>query len=144
MLPAITGLKIQRRTFGSIMKSEAQILQSPANSDPARCPLCDGPNDCQLCTTAAYKGPCWCESVKIPDKLLVRVLPEARNRACICRACVAVFHREQSAAAPLPVVPGDFYFGPDGLMVFTAAYHLRRGYCCGSNCRHCPYQPTTV
>jgi len=23
--------------------------------------------------------------------------------------------------------------------VFTAAYHLKRGYCCGSRCRHCPY-----
>ena len=27
----------------------------------------------------------------------------------------------------------------DGLLVFTAAYHLKRGYCCGSGCRHCPY-----
>jgi hypothetical protein len=34
--------------------------------------------------------------------------------------------------------PEDFYFeGP--YMVFTAAYHLRRGYCCNSGCRHCPY-----
>ena len=33
----------------------------------------------------------------------------------------------------------DFYMeGP--YMVFTAAYHLRRGYCCNSNCRHCPYK----
>ncbi len=32
----------------------------------------------------------------------------------------------------------DFYFeGP--YMVFTAAYLLKRGYCCGSGCRHCPY-----
>ena len=34
--------------------------------------------------------------------------------------------------------PEDYYFeGP--YMVFTAAYHLKRGYCCNSNCRHCPY-----
>jgi hypothetical protein len=26
-------------------------------------------------------------------------------------------------------------------MVFTAAYLLRRGMCCGNGCRHCPYQP---
>jgi len=33
----------------------------------------------------------------------------------------------------------DFYFeGP--CMVFTAAYHLKRGYCCNSDCRHCPYR----
>jgi hypothetical protein len=24
--------------------------------------------------------------------------------------------------------------------VFTAAYHLKRGYCCNSDCRHCPYK----
>jgi hypothetical protein len=23
--------------------------------------------------------------------------------------------------------------------VFTASYHLRRGYCCENRCRHCPY-----
>lgn len=34
----------------------------------------------------------------------------------------------------------DFYWeGP--AMVFTANYHLKRGYCCGSGCRHCPYEP---
>lgn len=32
----------------------------------------------------------------------------------------------------------DFYFeGP--YLVFTEAYHLKRGYCCQSGCRHCPY-----
>jgi hypothetical protein len=25
-------------------------------------------------------------------------------------------------------------------MVFTEAYHLKRGICCGSGCRHCPYK----
>lgn len=35
--------------------------------------------------------------------------------------------------------PEDFYYeGP--YMVFTASYHLRRGYCCNSDCRHCPYR----
>lgn len=24
-------------------------------------------------------------------------------------------------------------------MVFTAKYHLKRGYCCQNGCRHCPY-----
>ena len=33
----------------------------------------------------------------------------------------------------------DFYFEGQ-YMVFTAAYHLKRGYCCNSDCRHCPYK----
>jgi uncharacterized protein (TIGR00290 family) len=32
----------------------------------------------------------------------------------------------------------DYYF-ENGFMVFTKAYHLKRGYCCKSGCRHCPY-----
>lgn len=38
-----------------------------------------------------------------------------------------------------PLLPEHFYMeGP--YLVFTAAYHLRRGYCCNSDCRHCPYK----
>ncbi|WP_245632673.1 DUF5522 domain-containing protein [Edaphobacter aggregans] len=38
-----------------------------------------------------------------------------------------------------PLAPLDFYYeGP--YLVFTAAYHLKRGYCCNSGCRHCPYR----
>ena len=37
----------------------------------------------------------------------------------------------------------DYYFNEDGLMVFTAEYHLKRGYCCQSGCRHCPWKKKT-
>ena len=33
----------------------------------------------------------------------------------------------------------DFYLTPDGKVVFTEEYHKKRGYCCKSGCRHCPY-----
>mgnify|MGYP000664852017 CR=1 FL=1 len=37
-----------------------------------------------------------------------------------------------------PLRPGDYYM--EGKMfVLTAEYHRRRGYCCESGCRHCPY-----
>ena len=32
----------------------------------------------------------------------------------------------------------DYYF-ENGLMVLTSAYLLKRGFCCKSGCRHCPY-----
>ena len=31
------------------------------------------------------------------------------------------------------------YYMENGFVVFTEAYHLRRGHCCRSGCRHCPY-----
>jgi hypothetical protein len=35
--------------------------------------------------------------------------------------------------------PEEFYLSPEGYIVFTEAYHLKRGHCCKSGCRHCPY-----
>jgi hypothetical protein len=40
---------------------------------------------------------------------------------------------------PPTLEPEDYYFEGANL-VFTAAYHLKRGSCCGSGCRHCPYK----
>ena len=36
---------------------------------------------------------------------------------------------------------GEHYYTDKqtGLVVFTEKYHLLRGYCCKSGCRHCPY-----
>ena len=35
--------------------------------------------------------------------------------------------------------PEDFYINEDGYKVFTEKYHLKRGHCCKSGCKHCPY-----
>lgn len=35
--------------------------------------------------------------------------------------------------------PEDYYLSEEGYIVFTEKYHLKRGYCCKSGCRHCPY-----
>jgi len=46
---------------------------------------------------------------------------------------------ESDADSSQSLAEEDFYYeGP--YLVFTAAYHLKRGYCCNSNCRHCPYK----
>lgn len=33
----------------------------------------------------------------------------------------------------------DYYINEEGLYVFTAQYLLKRGYCCGNGCKHCPF-----
>lgn len=33
----------------------------------------------------------------------------------------------------------DFYQDENGNTVFTAQFHLKRGYCCKNKCRHCPW-----
>jgi len=38
----------------------------------------------------------------------------------------------------------DYYYNEEGKMVLTAHYLLKRGYCCGNGCRHCPYDYAQV
>jgi hypothetical protein len=38
-----------------------------------------------------------------------------------------------------PLVEGRDFYWESGLMVMTGAFLRRRGYCCDSGCRHCPY-----
>jgi hypothetical protein len=35
----------------------------------------------------------------------------------------------------------QLYYFEGSKIVFTPQYHIERGYCCGSGCRHCPYEP---
>ncbi|MDA9656178.1 DUF5522 domain-containing protein [Flavobacteriales bacterium] len=45
---------------------------------------------------------------------------------------------KQKENKPLP--NDDFYISDNGLLIFTKEYHLKRGYCCLNNCKHCPYK----
>lgn len=38
----------------------------------------------------------------------------------------------------------DEFYMENGKFVLTERYHLRRGYCCGNGCRHCPYDHEAV
>ena len=105
----------------------------------ATCPICGQANDCQLASTNCYKGPCWCARETFPPELLARVPEESRRTACICRSCVTIARRAGKKNRPVPIArAGDFYIEGDHV-VFTAQYLANRGYCCGSGCRHCPY-----
>jgi hypothetical protein len=38
-----------------------------------------------------------------------------------------------------PLVSGIDYYVEEGRVVLTRAYHLKRGFCCNSKCKNCPY-----
>jgi hypothetical protein len=41
------------------------------------------------------------------------------------------------------LLPSDFYI-ENGFKVMTEEYHIKRGYCCGNGCRHCPFTPKSI
>jgi hypothetical protein len=47
--------------------------------------------------------------------------------------------KDEDANASPSFVAGEDYYLEGGLMVFTERFLLRRGFCCESGCRHCPY-----
>ena len=56
---------------------------------------------------------------------------------------------EPAASPNEPLVEGRDYYMDGPYLVFTREYHLRRGSCCQSGCRHCPWNykktsPTTT
>jgi Family of unknown function (DUF5522) len=63
------------------------------------------------------------------DEPLRPALPEVAETATTKKSTPALSEGE------------DFYY-EGSLLVFTARYHLKRGYCCDSGCRHCPYRDT--
>jgi len=42
------------------------------------------------------------------------------------------------------MVEGIDYYLIGKLWVMTEWFHLKRGYCCGNRCRHCPYDHVNV
>jgi uncharacterized protein DUF5522 len=40
---------------------------------------------------------------------------------------------------PDELVEGEDFYREGPYIVFTAKFLLKRGYCCESGCRHCPY-----
>jgi hypothetical protein len=88
--------------------------------------------NCSKCGAAFSCGAnadgCWCENYP--------ALAPVDGSDCLCPECLASATVAQPRKA---LVEGEDYYLEGTAVVFTAAYHLRRGYCCGNGCRHCPY-----
>jgi hypothetical protein len=104
-------------------------MSTPDHVEPQHCSVCGVGFHCG----AANGGTkCWCDG--LPK------LSPVEERDCLCPACLAHAIAQQPARPEQPLIEGEDYYAEGGTIVFTAQYHLRRGYCCGRGCRHCPYR----
>ncbi|MFK7932398.1 MAG: DUF5522 domain-containing protein [Saprospiraceae bacterium] len=107
--------------------------------------------NCQTQFSCSVNESCWCSAYP-------PLLSPSAATSCLCPDCLKTtikLQTEQHAQAimqgerenDVPQIAGnskrlqegiDFY-KEKGLYVFKAWYHLKRGSCCGSGCRHCPY-----
>lgn len=103
------------------------------------------------CGSYEEEQACWCH--EYPP-----VLELGHESHCLCPDClkkeivrkidafVVSFASGENAvnyAKDLPPaipIEGIDYYLENGRHVFTAWSHLKRGYCCANDCRHCPYK----
>ena len=111
------------------------------------CPHCCKPF---VCGASNGKG-CWC--MELPP-----LLPVEAGNQCLCPDCLSSEIKAKLKAEPGKVMAAlrknagkagpdagflqqglDYYINQEGNWVFTAFYHLKKGYCCQNGCKHCPY-----
>ena len=110
-----------------------------------RCSTCDSEFDCSADQS------CWC--MAFPP-----VMPADFTQDCRCRGCLALAVEQQVAASieqrgieemvelarpyrsASEAVEGIDYTLERGNYVFSRWFHLKRGSCCESGCRNCPFK----
>jgi len=66
------------------------------------------------------------------------VVPQipSQYKDCVCPSCLNALTENTTGNN---LVEGEDFYLERGLFVFTEKYHLNKGKCCDSGCRHCPY-----
>jgi hypothetical protein len=126
------------------------MVPLPRTSDKAKQKICSKCAASFTCGPEKGQEKCWCDD--LPHVPLVT----GEDTGCLCPNCLREAISKRSSGqldavdirplmmthqASLPsLIEGEDYYCEGANIVFTARYHLRRGYCCESGCRHCPYR----
>lgn len=114
-----------------------------------QCSVCGIPFTCGAVSDVSQ---CWCHD--FPPIFAPTTLTDCLCPACLKNACEVTIDRYVSTITPenamknrakeLPptekLIEGIDYYVEEGVLVFKPWYHLKRGFCCENQCRHCPYQ----
>lgn len=97
-------------------------------------------------------GHCWCNDyppIFSPDSEINCMCPSCFHQAVVKKIEEYVNKMTpekaltENLANSLPkttkLIPDIDYYIDNGLYVFTAWYHLKRGSCCKNGCKNCPY-----
>ncbi|MFY7861745.1 MAG: cysteine-rich CWC family protein [Chitinophagales bacterium] len=90
-----------------------------------------------ICLVENIKA-CGCSAPKLSSQTLQFLNKTKWN--CLCISCLTHFEQLVNSEIPHPpLVEDTHYYMENGLIVFTELFHIQKGKCCGSGCRHCPY-----
>ena len=105
-----------------------------------KCPRCKTAIECKVEDVTN----CQCSAQNISNN--TRVFLYRSGVDCHCNACLSYYDsiltKNTDLAFPFKkdqFIEGLHYYQEGNKWVFTEIYHLLRGHCCESNCRHCAY-----
>ena len=111
-----------------------------AKHEVKSCPRCEKPFECKVNNITQ----CQCYGLQISEA--TQEYLQQTQYDCLCAKCLQELDNivKTASETPLPRRYGEFqeglhYYVENGLLVYTEFYHIQRGYCCGSGCRHCAY-----
>jgi len=85
---------------------------------------------------------CGCSSIQLSSE--TKIYLAKTKYKCLCNSCLMEINQiqehilKESTSLDIMVEGLDYYYeGP--YKVMTEYFHIKRGYCCGSGCRHCAY-----
>lgn len=104
------------------------------------CPKCNNTFTCKMGDITN----CQCSTVVLSET--IRKFLETTYFDCLCKDCLKKISHDVKVANgyKFPTqkemfIEGLHYYKENNCWVFTELYHLLRGYCCKSGCRHCVY-----
>ncbi len=109
-------------------------------SNNKSCPRCNVSFECKANDIAS----CQCNTVVLSEATSIFLAKTSYD--CLCVSCLQHFNtltnEAKSHAFPQKddiFIENIHYYTENNYWVFTELFHLLRGHCCKSGCRHCPY-----
>lgn len=106
-----------------------------------QCPRCQSTFECKVNNVLH----CQCNEVRLSEA--TQAYLGQTEYDCLCKKCLQELDAmvQKTASYPFPkrgepLIEGLHYYMENQFFVFTEFYHLSRGYCCQSGCRHCAYR----
>ncbi len=121
--------------------SESRIIskENEGKHEILVCKRCSSRFECKVGDVSN----CQCSTISLSD--VTRKFLDHTYFGCLCANCLTEIESKVSALKgksfpkPSEQIENIHYYIENGFYVFTEQYHLLRGSCCNSGCRHCPY-----
>jgi hypothetical protein len=119
--------------------SESGIISKEGKHEIMVCKRCGSRFECKVGDVSN----CQCSNVSLNDA--TRKYLDNTFYGCLCVNCLAEVESKvsltmgKSFPKTSEQIENVHYYIENGFYVFTEHYHLLRGSCCKSGCRHCPY-----